>query len=107
MISNKDPKASNSEYQEEDRVEAAQRLEFPVNIIFLLFTQANVDANINLNRGFSRFRDYGIDPTDIHYLRILFHAAFITQHRNGIYFITNREHQLESGGNTIKGRELA
>jgi hypothetical protein len=48
----------------------------------------DLDTNIsggnpfNLNRGFNRFRVFGVEPAEIHLLRVLFHTAYLAQHRS-------------------------
>lgn len=54
--------------------------------IILNIQQNRIQVNSNnrpdlLSRGFNRFRDFGVDMSEVHMLRILFHTAHIAQTR--------------------------
>lgn len=60
-----------------------------------------VEENTNniLSRGFNRFREYGVSPSEIHVFRLLFHSAYFANNRHNFNqdwnpeVILNREEQ--------------
>ncbi len=45
--------------------------------VSILTQNVDADESISQNRGFNMFRQFGLEPVEIHMMRMIFHANFI------------------------------
>lgn len=55
--------------------------------VSILTQNVDADESVSHNRGFNMFRQFGLDPVEIHMMRIIFHANFIHTRGTGIIYL--------------------